>query len=99
MTWVETWITHRKLPGSWCGKHVKLFTLLEDPDICAELQSYVRSNKWAINPAKLADFSAKKMVPKAAEAYRMNIADKEILAGLKQYLELELFPRIHMKAV
>lgn len=96
-SWAKLWIKHRKLPESRRGKHIKLFTLLEDPNICAELRSYVRSNKWAIDPAKLADFSAKKMVPKAAEAYGTNLMKKEIPIGLKRYLELELFPRIHMK--
>ena len=96
-SWAEMWITHRKLPESKRGKHVKLFSLLGDPDICAELRSYVRSNKWAMDPAKLADFSTKKMVPKVAEAYGTNAMNNEIPAGLKGYLELELFPRIHMK--
>ena len=96
-SWAETWITYRRLPKSWRGKHIKLFSLLEDPDISAELRSYVRSNKWAIDPAKLADFSARKMVTKAAEVYGTDVTNKEIPAGLKGYLELELFPRIHMK--
>ena len=97
-TWTKLWILDRKLPQSRRGRHIKLFTLLEDPTIRAELRSYVRSNKWAIDPAKLADFSAKKMVAKVAETYGMNLMNKEIPLGLKKYLELELFPRIHMKA-
>ena len=96
-SWANLWIESRKLPESQRGKHIKLFTLLEDPEIRAELQLYVRSNKWAVDPAKLADFSTKKMVLKAAEAYGTNLMKKEIPIGLKQYLELKLFPRIHMK--
>ena len=98
-SWSKLWIEERKLPKSRHGKHIKLFTLLEDPNIRAELQSYVRSNKWAVDPAKLAEFSTKKMVPKVAEAYGTNLMKKEIPLGLKQYLELELFPRIHMKVI
>ncbi|KAF9780595.1 hypothetical protein BJ322DRAFT_1101413 [Thelephora terrestris] len=97
-SWAKLWITDQKLPKSQHGRHIKLFTLLEDPTICAELQSYVRSNKWAVDPAKLADFSATKMVPKVAEVYGTNLMNKEIPLGLKKYLELQLFSRIHMKA-
>jgi len=97
-SWAKLWIVARKLPESRRGAHIKLFTLLEDPEIRAELRSYVRSNKWAIDPAKLANFSTKKMVPKAADAYGTDLMKKEIPTGLKRYLELELFPRIQMKA-
>jgi len=84
-SWANLWIAARKLPESQRGKHIKLFTLLEDPEIRAELQLYVRSNKWAVDPGKLADFSAKKMVPKAADAYGTNLMKKEIPVGLKRY--------------
>lgn len=93
----ELWIRKRELPQSQRGKHIKLFMLLEDHRICAELHSYVRSNKWAIDPVKLTNFSSKKMVPKAVETYGANLMKKEVPMGLKRYLELELFPWIHMK--
>ena len=96
--WAEIWINQRKLPSSQKGKHIKVFTLLGEPDICAELRSYVRSNKWVTNPAKLADFTAQKMVPAVARAYGTNLTKNEIPRGLKHYMELELFPRIRMKA-
>ena len=50
--WVRRWVVERELPVSWRGKHVKAFSLLEDPNIVAELRSYMRSNKWSMNPAK-----------------------------------------------
>ena len=96
-SWTELWIKDRKLPQSLRGKHIKVFTLLDDPGICAELRSYVRSNKWAVDPVKLANFSTMTMLPKSAEAYGTNLMKKEIPTGLKRYLELELFPRIRMK--
>ena len=46
--WAESWIKRGELPTSQKGRHVKMFTLLDDPNIRAELQSYVRSNKWAV---------------------------------------------------
>jgi len=76
---------------------VKVFTLLSDPAVCAELRSYVRLNKWAMNPAKLVAFMQDELIPVEAKKYACQIVDKEMPAGLKKYLELELFPRIHLK--
>lgn len=95
--WVREWISNRSLPASARGAHVKSFSLLSDPSILAEMRSYVRSDRWAMNPQKLADFSSRKMVPDVAKQYLQNIVMTEIPQGLKKYLELELFPRIHLK--
>ena len=66
-SWVHMWIKERKLSVSLRGKCVKVFTLLSDPVICTELQAYVRSNKWAIDPEKLAEFNKDQMVPVVAK--------------------------------
>ncbi|KAF8147998.1 hypothetical protein B0H34DRAFT_758877 [Crassisporium funariophilum] len=92
--WVKRWLNSRTLPESKRGQHVKSFSLLEDPAICAELRSFVRSNKWAMNPSKLVEFSQKTMIPTAAKQYLRHIVDQEMPRGLKKYLEVELFPRI-----
>jgi len=57
----------------------------------------VRSNKWAMNLEKLQEFMNQTMLPAEAAKYCQNVCDKEMPRGLKKYLELELFPRIHMK--
>ncbi|KAH9913736.1 uncharacterized protein B0H18DRAFT_1087984 [Fomitopsis serialis] len=85
-TWVRAWIKDHKLPRSVIGKHVKSFSLLSDPSIRAKMRSY-----------KLTNFSQNKMVPVVATEYLKDIMSKEIPQGLKKYLELELFPRIHWK--
>ena len=95
--WVQTWLNNRDLPESNCGCHIKVRSLLKDPAIRAKLQTYVWSNKWAINPQKLQDFTNKTMLPTEAAKYCQGICDKEMPQGLKKYLELELFPHIHMK--
>ncbi len=51
-----------------------------------------------MDPKKLAQFSQQKMVPIAAEMYLKQITHIEMPEGLKKYVELELFPRIHIKA-
>ena len=95
--WAEAWINQGELPSSRRGRHIKIFTLLEDPEIRAELRLYVRSNKWAIDPAKLAEFTAQKMVPTVVKEYGTHLMTNAIPKGLKQYLELEFFPRVEMK--
>ncbi|KAK0466625.1 hypothetical protein IW261DRAFT_1346539, partial [Armillaria novae-zelandiae] len=96
--WTSAWLNKRELPKSRRGHHRKAFSLLEDPTVRAELRSYLRSNKWAINPKKLQDFTEKKMIPDEAKKYLENMVNEEMPRGLKQYMEVELFPRIHMKS-
>jgi len=97
--WVRRWLTVRALPKSSRGRHTKSYSLLDDPAIRAELCSYLRSNKWAMNPAKLAEFSQKTIIPTAADKYLRHIVEEEMPHGLKRYLEVELFPRIQEKVV
>ena len=95
-SWVRDWLEHRKIPKSKQGWHVKVASLLEDPDICAELRSYLRTNKWAMNPQKLAKFTNAKLLPAEAKKYLHQIVDKEMPDGLKKYMEVELFPQIQL---
>ena len=37
-SWVCDWLKHRELPSSSRGRHVKVYSLLEDPIICTELR-------------------------------------------------------------
>jgi hypothetical protein len=92
--WVKRWVTARELPVSSCGSHAKVYSLLEDPVIRAELRSYLRTNKWSMDPAKLLEYIEMTSIPAAAEEYVHHLVDKEMPQGLKKYLELELFPRI-----
>ena len=96
-SWIHHWMKTRELPKSMKGRHVKVFTLLSDPTIAAELRAYLRSNKWAVDPEKLAAFSANKLIPAVADEYLCNITENEMPRGLKKYMEYELFPRIHLK--
>ena len=79
------------------GKHSKVFSLLNDPAVATELHAYVRSKKWAIDPKKLAQFSQNKLIPDIAKTYLQQITHDEMPQGIKKYLELELFPHIHLK--
>ncbi|KAI5990947.1 hypothetical protein EDD15DRAFT_2169699 [Pisolithus albus] len=95
--WVKEWVKNRELPVSHRGRHTKTFSLYNNPAIRDELRSFIRSNKWAVNPEKLIEFSKEKMVPTAAEHYLKHITNFEMPQGLKKYMELELFPRIQLK--
>jgi len=95
--WVMSWIKSRELPKSQRGCHAKVFSLLDDPMIATELRSYLRTNKWSMNPQKLSAFTKNKLLPDEAKKYLHHIVQKEMPAGLKKYMEVELFPRIHLK--
>jgi len=95
--WVRRWVKARELPVSSRGCHTKTFSLYDNPVIQDELRSFVWSNKWAMNPEKLVQFSKEKMVPAAVKQYLEHITDIEMPQGLKKYMELELFPRLQLK--
>ena len=50
-----------------------------------------------MNPAKLVAFTRDELIPTEAKKYAHQIIDKEMPVGLKKYLEVELFLRIHLK--
>lgn len=90
--WANEWIKNEDLPTSQRRCHVKLSSVLDDPEIAAEVCSYLRSNKWATNPRKFQEFVNKKMLPEEVEKYAKHIVNKEMPQGMKRYLKLELFP-------
>ena len=87
----------RQFPQSMTGQHVKIYSLLYNPEIAAEFRAYVYSHKWAMDPEKLAKFSKDQLVPKAAEEYLCLITKEEMPHGLKNFMDLKLFPCIHLK--
>jgi hypothetical protein len=95
--WVQIWIKLRELPKSKQGCHKKVFSLLDDPEVQTELRSYLRTNKWSMNPQKLSNFTKNKLLPDESKKYLHHIVEVEMPTGLKKYLELELFPRIQVK--
>jgi len=96
-SWTRKCQQTRILPKSIKGGHAKVESLLDDPAVAAELRAYVRTNKWALNPDKLAVFAKNELIPEVADKYLREIIREEMPRGLKRYMELELFPRIHMK--
>jgi hypothetical protein len=67
------------------------------PVIAAKLRAYLRSNKWAMNPEKLSQFSKNKLIPSVADEYLRLITHDKMPRELKKYMEYELFPHIHLK--
>jgi hypothetical protein len=96
--WVQIWIKSQELPKSKWGCHRKVFSLLDDPEVQIERRSYMRTNKWSINPQKLSDFTKNKLLPDEAK-YMHHIIETEMPTGLKRYLEQEMFPHIQMKVL
>ncbi|TFK26847.1 hypothetical protein FA15DRAFT_679338 [Coprinopsis marcescibilis] len=79
-TWTKVYLERRELPTSQQGRHGKVFSLLQDPQICTELCAFIRSHKWSMNPEKLVQFTEGKEMPE----------------GLTRYIEIQLFPRIQL---
>ena len=50
-----------------------------------------------MNLVKLAAFTQDELIPAEAEKYAQQIVDKEMPAGLKKYMEIKLFPCVHLK--
>ncbi|KAG1717310.1 hypothetical protein EDB19DRAFT_1840448 [Suillus lakei] len=73
-----------------------VYSLLGDPKIATELRTYVRSNKWVVNPEKLIQLSQDKLIPAEATKYTQNLVE-EMPHGLKKYMELEIFPHNDLK--
>ncbi|KAH8928062.1 hypothetical protein BT69DRAFT_1182933, partial [Atractiella rhizophila] len=88
---IHLWANHYEetgeLPVSNRGQHVKTYTLLNDPEICGYLRSWLRTNKWSMDPTKLAQFHVNTMVPLALEKYARQTIREEIPQGVKNYLE------------
>lgn len=96
--WTRRWMKGRELPKSMRGRHAKVYTVMLEPAIALELRTYLRSEKWAMNPEKLVQFTQNKLIPSVADAYLRKIIKEEMPRGLQRYMEVELFPRIQLKA-
>src|SRR5882762_4330127 len=79
------------------GQHAKISSLWDDLTVAAELRTYVRSKKWAMDPTKLTQFSKDQLIPSAADKYLHHLIHEEMPRSLKRYMELELFPWIQLK--
>ncbi|KAJ6465381.1 hypothetical protein C8R45DRAFT_939583 [Mycena sanguinolenta] len=79
--WTRHWISDHVIPDSKIGKHGKSYLLYNGPIIRAELRSYIRREKWAMDPAKLVEFSEQKMVPAATDKYLRKITEEEMPAA------------------
>ena len=96
-SWARACVSEQTLPILLTGRHTKTYSLLGDPGIAAELHTYVWSNKWAINPDKLAAFTKDQLIPTEAEQYAQRVTSDEMPNGLIQYMEHELLPQLHLK--
>ncbi len=77
-SWTHGWVKERKLPVSQQGHHGKVFLLLSDPTIKAELWTYIQSNKWAMDPMWLAEFIQGKLLPDITKKYIKHLVDEEM---------------------
>ena len=52
-SWSKQWVHNHTVPLSKRGKHLKTKSLLDHEDIAAQIGSYLRSDKFGINPKKI----------------------------------------------
>ncbi|KAJ3831252.1 hypothetical protein F5878DRAFT_549780 [Lentinula raphanica] len=95
--WTMEWIKTRALPDSDRGCHSKIYSLLSDPTVREAIRTYLRSNKWSVDPPKLQKLFAKELSPAEAHEYAQRIVSQEMPRGLKSFVEDTLLPRMQCK--
>ena len=77
--WARVFEETGGLPSSQRGAHSKVFSLLSLPDVAHVMRAYLRSNKWSMTPALLAQYSAGTMALETAKIYARKIAEQEMI--------------------
>lgn len=95
--WVRLWTLSRELPTSSRGSHIKSFSVLDDPIVLEGARTYLRTHKWVTDPQKFQKYINNELLPTAAREYVADNVEPAMRNGLRHYLEVELFPRIHFK--
>ena len=86
--WTKVYVSHQ-------GHHATI--------LCSQIQilqwsfEYMCLNKWAMDLSKLNKFTKNRLVPQAADKYLCSIVENEMPWGLKKYMDVQLFPCIHLK--
>ncbi|KAG1779490.1 hypothetical protein EV702DRAFT_1195449 [Suillus placidus] len=71
----------RQVLSQW-GRHAKISSLLNDPAITSELRTFMRSNKWSMDPQKLAKFTNNELLHTEAAKYVEGLVQTEMPQGL-----------------
>ena len=50
-----------------------------------------------MDPSKLVEFTKGTLLPNVAKRFAENVLNNKMPKGLKKYMELKLFPQVHMK--
>ena len=95
--WTTLFENSKRLSCSIRGKSCKTFSLLSDPDVCALMRTYLRSNKWATDPAKLRDFASGTMILETAKKYANQLTREGMPKRLSEYINDTLLSRIGVK--
>ncbi|KAG2113838.1 uncharacterized protein F5147DRAFT_744070 [Suillus discolor] len=82
--------------AAWGGRQLRSWTCqwINDRKLPESMQGH---HTKSMNPEKLAKFTNNEMITKEADLYLKNVVNDEMPNALKRYIELELFPRIHLK--
>ena len=91
--WARRFEFDQTLPTSKRGAHSKTYSLLNEPEIAAAMRQYLRTNKWAMSPKLLEEYSRGTMAKAAAEKYARHVVNNEMPKGLAKYIASDIFPR------
>ncbi len=86
---------NQELPSSGRGQHNKVYSLLDDPDVCQSMREFVRQHKSRIDPGKLRTFAKESMIPAAMEKEARDGLPRD----LNRYVCLTLLPRINYQPI
>ncbi|KAJ3990859.1 hypothetical protein F5050DRAFT_1582343, partial [Lentinula boryana] len=97
--WLCDWVESRILPAlSNRGRHCKVNSILSDPIAREAIHTYLRSNKWSLNPQKLKCLMKGEMASQEADEYVHELEHNEMPQELKAFLEETLLPCLHVKS-
>lgn len=97
--WARVFEKTGQLPASMQGAHGKTLSLLDEPDIRIAMQTFLRSNKWAMDPGKLALFMKGDLPKIISDNYAREIANNEMPDGLARFLREDIFPKIGLSLI
>ncbi|CAK5282859.1 unnamed protein product [Mycena citricolor] len=95
--WMQSWVRDCAMPQSKRCRHSKLKTIFDDPLVLDVMRTYIRSEKWSMNPAKLKCFMCGELDAEMAKKYHEQLMTDEMPRGLLKHIEEVVLPRLQLK--
>lgn len=73
--WAKYWLQHFQLPPTFQGKHQKIIRLVDDEDVAAKCQAWIRSQGGHTTPKKFKEFVKQTLLLKTGITKQKTISD------------------------